>query len=186
MASTGWVVRTPPIDSSAVPLQFAAAGHEVSLHDPSAEALASAPQRLAAIFELLGQDPAGAERVSLHEDLAEAVTGAAFVFEAAPERRDGADHAIALARAARARIYYQLNDDAKALDEMIAAFERRPASAGTRDGMGITPGETAQMLLARLRKEDKSGPTARLEAALGKIDPTLLAPDIGLRPEDTK
>ncbi len=92
----------------------------------------------------------------------------------------GADHTIALAHAARARIYYQQDDDAKALDEILASFARSPGSAGSRDGIGTTPGETAQMLLARLEKSPEDGPAKKLTEALAKIDPGLLAPDIGL------
>jgi hypothetical protein len=47
--------------------------------------------------------------------------------------------------------------------------------------MGITPGETAQMLLARLREQGKAEATAKLEAAMAKLDQELLAPDIGLK-----
>jgi hypothetical protein len=45
--------------------------------------------------------------------------------------------------------------------------------------MGITPGETAQMVLARLRREGREEAAARLAAALGKVDPDLLLPDEG-------
>jgi tetratricopeptide (TPR) repeat protein len=94
--------------------------------------------------------------------------------------RDAAEHAIALALAGRARVAYQLGDDEGALTEILASFDRSPDSAGSRDGMGVTPGETAQMLLARLREKGSEGPAKSLEAALGKIDPELLRPDIGL------
>ena len=46
--------------------------------------------------------------------------------------------------------------------------------------MGVTPGETAQMLLARLRRTERPDDVKRLEDALAKIDPELLSPDIGL------
>lgn len=65
---------------------FAAAGHDVAVCDPSAEALESAPERLRSIFELLEQDPAGIERISLHRDLAAAAEGAEVAIEAAPEK----------------------------------------------------------------------------------------------------
>ena len=94
--------------------------------------------------------------------------------------RAGAEHAIAMAHAARARIAYQLEDDGGALKDILACFARRPASAGSRDGTGITPGETAQMLLARLRKNKKDRLAKQLADALGKIDPELLRPDRGL------
>ncbi len=65
---------------------FAAAGHKVALHDPDAKILSSAPDRIAAIFTLLAQDPAGQANVSYHDDFAAAVADADFVFEAGPEK----------------------------------------------------------------------------------------------------
>ncbi len=65
---------------------FAAAGHGVFLHDPAEDALASVPERVQAIFELLDQDPKGAERITLCAEFEAAVEGADFVFEAAPEK----------------------------------------------------------------------------------------------------
>ena len=85
--------------------------------------------------------------------------------------------AIALARAGRARVLYQQGRDAEALEEMLASFQGSPETAGTRDGMGVTPGETAQMLYARLKTGGQAEAAARLEAALRAIDPELLRPD---------
>ena len=66
--------------------RFAVAGHEVGIFEPSAEVRASLTQRLRAIAELLGDDPAHLRRVAAHDQLAPAVRDAAFVFEAAPEK----------------------------------------------------------------------------------------------------
>jgi 3-hydroxybutyryl-CoA dehydrogenase len=65
---------------------FAAAGHKVALHDPDAKILASAKDRIAAIFALLEQDPVGIENVGYQSDFASAVGEADFVFEAGPEK----------------------------------------------------------------------------------------------------
>ena len=65
---------------------LAAAGHSVAVFEPSAEIRASLPQRLRAIVELLEENPALLQRVEAHDTLAPAVQGAAFVFEAAPEK----------------------------------------------------------------------------------------------------
>jgi 3-hydroxybutyryl-CoA dehydrogenase len=65
---------------------FAAAGHPVALHDPSAEILNSAPERVAAIFDLLGQDKAAAANIRYEPDFAKAVGDADFIFEAGPEK----------------------------------------------------------------------------------------------------
>jgi len=100
--------------------------------------------------------------------------------EAHEANREYSDQAIGLARAGQARVAYQLRDDVRALDYIVDALERSPGSAGSRDGMGVTPGETAQMLLARLRRSDRPDDVKRLEDALAKIDSELLRPDIGL------
>lgn len=65
---------------------FAAAGHGVALFEPMADIRASLPQRLRAIVDLLGDDAALLQRIAAHDTLAPAMRGAAFVFEAAPER----------------------------------------------------------------------------------------------------
>jgi 3-hydroxybutyryl-CoA dehydrogenase len=65
---------------------FAAAGHDVGLFEPNADIRASLPRRLQAIVELLDDDPVLLQRIEAHDRLAPAVAGAAFVFEAAPEK----------------------------------------------------------------------------------------------------
>jgi len=65
---------------------FAAAGHPVAVFEPAAEIRASMPQRLQAIVELLDGDPALLKRIETFDTLAPAMRGAAFVFEAAPEK----------------------------------------------------------------------------------------------------
>ena len=65
---------------------FAAAGHEVRVHDPVAEAREALPRRIAEIRNLLGGDPALLSRVTAVADLAAAVADAGVVIEAAPAR----------------------------------------------------------------------------------------------------
>jgi 3-hydroxybutyryl-CoA dehydrogenase len=65
---------------------FAAAGHNVGLYEPSAESLATLPDRLRAILDLFEDEPAVLDRIKVHERLKPAVEGAHFVFEAAPEK----------------------------------------------------------------------------------------------------
>jgi hypothetical protein len=91
--------------------------------------------------------------------------------------RPACDRAVALALAGRARVALQGNDDALALEEILASFARMPSAAGDRDGLGFTPAETGQMLLARLRAAGKEDLAKRLDAALGALDPDLLRPD---------
>jgi 3-hydroxybutyryl-CoA dehydrogenase len=66
--------------------RFAAAGHAVGVFEPFAELRTTLPQRLRAIAELLGDDPACLDRVSAHDQLTPAVRDAFFVVEAAPEK----------------------------------------------------------------------------------------------------
>ncbi len=65
---------------------FAASGHQVSLHDPDANILGSAKERIAAIFDLLGWDPAALSNVTYVAAFARCVAQADFVFEAGPEK----------------------------------------------------------------------------------------------------
>lgn len=64
---------------------FAAAGHEVAIHDPVAEALAAAPERVADCLEAMGAPAEAAVLVRVESRPQDAVVGAGFVFEAAPE-----------------------------------------------------------------------------------------------------
>ena len=64
---------------------FAAAGHEVAVHDPVAKSLAAAPQRVAGSLEAMGADAEALSRVRFEARPQGALAGAGFVFEAAPE-----------------------------------------------------------------------------------------------------
>ncbi|MEZ5966853.1 MAG: hypothetical protein R3F56_23640 [Planctomycetota bacterium] len=94
--------------------------------------------------------------------------------EQSPERRDSADHYVAMAHGGCARVAYEAKDDARALAEVLASFERRPASAATLDGLNLSAVDTAKMLLARLKEQKQDDMAGQLEAALGKLDPELL------------
>ena len=65
---------------------LAAAGHSVAVFEPDAEIRASLQQRLRAIVDLLDGDPALTKRIEAYDQLAPAMQGANFVFEAAPEK----------------------------------------------------------------------------------------------------
>ena len=106
---------------------FAAAGHAVAVHDPDAAALATVPERVAAAFTLLGQDPAGAASISLHGDFDAAVAAADFVFEAAPEKLEIKQDIFArLAAAARPDAVLASNTSAIPID----AIAERVADGG--------------------------------------------------------
>lgn len=85
-----------------------------------------------------------------------------------------ADSAVALAMASRARLAYEAGDFDRCLAEIVGSFERSPSTAGTRDGGGFTPGETAQMLNQKLVELGHAEAQAKLQGALSKIDPELL------------
>jgi 3-hydroxybutyryl-CoA dehydrogenase len=65
---------------------FVAAGHRVTVFEPSAEARSSIRERVAADLRLLERDESLANAVVTTADLAEAVAHADYVTEAAPER----------------------------------------------------------------------------------------------------
>jgi 3-hydroxybutyryl-CoA dehydrogenase len=68
-----------------IALVFAAAGHPVALFDALEGARATALPRIRDNLKAVGLDPIAAEAISLHAQLAKAVTDADFVIEAAPE-----------------------------------------------------------------------------------------------------
>ena len=65
---------------------LANAGHTVRVYDPSAEWRASMPARLQSSLDLLGDDPGLLKRISAHDQMAPAMQGVSFMFEAAPEK----------------------------------------------------------------------------------------------------
>ncbi|MDJ0974961.1 MAG: hypothetical protein QNJ98_10915 [Planctomycetota bacterium] len=125
-------------------------------------------------------------RMRRYEQSLEAYGRAIALYEKAIEQdeafKEVSDHAIALAHAARARVAYLKNDDDTATDEIVTALTRSPDATGTRDEMGFTPGETAQMLLARLNEDKREAQAKRVAEALSKVPQELLRPDIGLGP----
>jgi 3-hydroxybutyryl-CoA dehydrogenase len=64
---------------------FAAAGHDVAIHDASAAVLVGVVERIRGNLRDLDQDIAGADRVTPHQYIASAVRNADFVVEAALE-----------------------------------------------------------------------------------------------------
>ena len=65
---------------------LAVAGHTIGIFETSAEVRTSIPERLRSITDLLGDDPAALDRISVHDELSTAVRDTTFVFEAAPEK----------------------------------------------------------------------------------------------------
>ncbi|MFN0243487.1 MAG: hypothetical protein ACKVWV_11400 [Planctomycetota bacterium] len=93
-----------------------------------------------------------------------------------PTERDGCLHYIALAHAGNARMALERGDLVSATSTLLSAFELRPESAASQDGLSITPIQTALMLRARLLDAGDAERAARVQAALDALDPKLLAP----------
>ena len=94
-----------------------------------------------------------------------------------PERKPAVDVAVSLVLASRARGAFQRGDDEAAVEAILAAFARSPDSAGEKDGLGFSTGETGKIILARLKERKKDALAKRLEDALAALDPELLRPD---------
>jgi len=94
--------------------------------------------------------------------------------KAYPDGKAAYDQAIALALAGRARVEYELGRNDAALADVLGSFELSPDSAGNADGMGITPGQTGQALLAQLLADKDEEAVAKLSAAMKALDPELL------------
>ncbi|MBL8857536.1 MAG: hypothetical protein JNL28_03395 [Planctomycetes bacterium] len=87
-----------------------------------------------------------------------------------------ADHFIALALAARARLAFERGDDREALDLILASFARKPEAAASPDGLNLTPVDTAKLLRARFVTTKRDDMLAEIQTALDKLDPELLKP----------
>ena len=96
--------------------------------------------------------------------------------EANPVSRESADHYVALALAGQARLALEDEEWERCLSLLLSSFERRPIAAGSLDGLGISPVDTARMLLARLAEAELLDLAARLESALAELPPETLAP----------
>lgn len=67
---------------------FAATGHDVVIFEPNAEARGSVVERIAQGLEAIGRDSAASKRVAVADNLPQAVAGADYITEAAPEKID--------------------------------------------------------------------------------------------------
>jgi hypothetical protein len=109
-----------------------------------------------------------------HDAYGRAIARFEEAIAANPSGRDPSDHFIALALAGRARIAATSGDLETATRMLLASFARRPASAGSLDGLNLSPADTARMLRARLETAERADLLAELEAALAALDPALL------------
>ncbi|MEZ6016054.1 MAG: hypothetical protein R3F49_13120 [Planctomycetota bacterium] len=93
-----------------------------------------------------------------------------------PSGRDSADHFVALGLAGIARVRLERGELGLAKAALLASLERRPDSAASLDGLGLTPVATAKMLAARLDDAGEPAAAADVRAALDTLDPRLLEP----------
>ena len=91
-----------------------------------------------------------------------------------PDCSENAGIQRALATAGRARLELEAGDLAAASTDVRASFTIAPGAAATRDGLGISPVETAKMLVAKLAAERKDALRAEVEQALSALAPELL------------
>jgi tetratricopeptide (TPR) repeat protein len=91
-----------------------------------------------------------------------------------PDSVESANHYVAIALAGRARIALERGEFERATSEILAAFEKRPQSAATADGLNITPVETAKMLHSQLVQDSRQDLASKVQAGLDALDPKLL------------
>ncbi len=91
-----------------------------------------------------------------------------------PDCVESANAQRALATAGRARLELEAGDLASASGDLRSSFAIAPGAAATRDGLGISPVETAKMLLARAQAEHKDALKAEVEQALASLAPEML------------
>ncbi len=94
----------------------------------------------------------------------------------ASARADDAAHYVALALAGKARVALEEERLEAATEHLLAALARRPDSAGSPDGLNLTPLQTTKMLLAVLRAAGDAERAASVQAAMDGLDPALLDP----------
>ena len=120
-------------------------------------------------------------RAGRAQDALDAYGRAIPLFERAIERNPGSrtssDRFVAFALAGRSRMAFQLGDLAAAMTDVLASFARDTDAAGARDGAGVTPVETAQIILAKLRVDERTDEAVVLEKALSELPPEYLLPD---------
>ncbi len=111
---------------------FAAAGHDVAIHDASATALAGVVERIRGNLRDLGQSTSCADRVTVHGELGSAVRDADFVVEAALENlalKQGLF--VEIERAAPANAILASNTSVIPITAIMEKLERRQRAIGT-------------------------------------------------------
>jgi hypothetical protein len=82
-----------------------------------------------------------------------------------------AQHYIALCLGGRARIAYEIEDDARAVVLIVDSFAHSPDSASSLDGLNLSTVDTAKMVRARLTERGERELLSKLQVALDALDP---------------
>lgn len=88
-----------------------------------------------------------------------------------PGDQASADFYVAVCFGGRARLALERRDLDTALEQVLAAFERGPDAASSRDGLNLSAVDTARALRSELRRAQREEDAARVDAALSKLDP---------------
>ncbi|MBK8976098.1 MAG: hypothetical protein IPM29_09235 [Planctomycetes bacterium] len=88
--------------------------------------------------------------------------------------RPTADHYAAIVLAGLARLAQERGDLDAAVSLLVAGLERKPEATDVLDGLNISPADTIRTLRGRLAEAGRTELSARLEAAVAKLDPALL------------
>jgi len=111
---------------------FAAKGHDVSVFDTAAPALAVLRDKVRGVSSDLGEVPACAEKVTPCADLADAVRAADVVFEAGPENLEIKQRLFAeVERHAPAEALLASNTSVIPITQIMKGLERRERTLGT-------------------------------------------------------
>lgn len=111
---------------------LAVGGLEVAVHDPVASVLDAVPRRIAENLQALSLDPGALNRITLAGSLREAVAGADWVFEAAPERLELKQEVFAqLDDATPADVVLATNTSVLSVGEIAAGASGRHRIIGT-------------------------------------------------------
>jgi 3-hydroxybutyryl-CoA dehydrogenase len=111
---------------------FARAGHAVRVYDPSEAILATLHERIRRNLSELGQDSDAVSRIAAHASLAEAVAGAAFVFEAGPENLALKQHIFTqIEAAARPEAILASNTSVIPITQIMSLLHNPARSLGT-------------------------------------------------------
>ena len=88
-----------------------------------------------------------------------------------PANETSAAHYAAICLGGKARVALEAEDDARAVELILASFSRSPDAASSLDGLNISTVDTAKMARARLTANGDGETLAKLQAGLDALDP---------------